>query len=262
MKIEKNQQSTNQSLIKGLSLLQILSDFPNGCPLAKIAELSELNKSTAHRMLQTLQSCGFVQPSNSNGSYRLTTKCLSIGQKTLSSLNILSISAPHLEQLNLETGETINFSMQEGHHAIMLNKLEPLAGIMRTRSYIGQQLQLYCSAMGKIFLAYAAEEYVDRYWHDQSSLFMQLTPNTITTLPDMKQELEKIRKQGFAVDNEENEFGITCFACPIFDIHNKVRYALSLSLSTAKLKQKDKKELITSVKNTARLISAELGHNC
>lgn len=108
--MEKEKSLGNQALIRGLRLLDILSDYPNGCPLAKLAELANLNKSTVHRLLQGLQNEGYVKPANAAGSYRLTIKCLSIGQKVLSSMNIIHVASPYLEQLNLKLGETINFS--------------------------------------------------------------------------------------------------------------------------------------------------------
>ncbi|TNH05178.1 IclR family transcriptional regulator [Testudinibacter sp. TR-2022] len=249
----------NQSLVRGLTLLEILSNFPNGCPLAKLSELSGLNKSTTHRMLQSLQSCGFVKPTNTMGTYRLTSKCLSIGQKTLSSLNIINIASPLLEELNLETGETVNFSLRENGHAIMIYKLEPTMGMMRTRSYIGQHLQLYCSAMGKIFMAYDQRDYLPLYWEKNKSHIKKLTCNTITKLDDMKNELATIRDLGFAMDAEENEIGVSCIACPIFDINGKVVYSVSISLSTARLNQIGKTALLQRLKKTANAISNELG---
>ncbi|SMB86899.1 transcriptional regulator, IclR family [Pasteurella testudinis DSM 23072] len=256
---ENKKSISNQSLVKGLSLLEILSNFPNGCPLAKLAELSGLNKSTTHRMLQSLQSCGFVKPTNTMGTYRLTTKCLAIGQKTLSSLNIINIAAPLLEELNLEIGETVNFSLRENSHAIMIYKLEPTMGMMRTRSYIGQHLQLYCSAMGKIFMAYDQHDYLPLYWKNNQDKIEKLTCNTITTLEDMRKELTDIRANGFAMDAEENELGVSCIACPIFDINGKVIYSVSISLSTARLNQIGKTALLLSLKKTANAISNELG---
>ncbi|MDP8160000.1 IclR family transcriptional regulator [Pasteurella atlantica] len=252
---------SNQSLIRGLSLLDILSDYPNGCPLAKLAELSTLNKSTTHRMLQTLQNCGYVKPANTAGSYRLTTKCLMIGQKTLNSLNILNVISPLLENLNIEIGETVNFSMRDKNHAVMIYKLEPTTGMMKTRSYIGQQLQLYCSAMGKNYLAYDEKEKVSQYWANNKENIIQLTANTITSLDKMYEELDNIRHQGFALDNEENELGVTCIACPIFDIQGKVKYSVSVSLSTARLNALDKKSLLSQIQETAKNISLELGEN-
>ncbi|MDP8080044.1 IclR family transcriptional regulator [Phocoenobacter skyensis] len=252
---------SNQSLIRGLSLLDILSDYPNGCPLAKLAELSKLNKSTTHRMLQTLLKCGYIKPANTAGSYRLTTKCLMIGQKTLNSLNILNVVSPLLEQLNIEIGETVNFSIRDKHHAVMIYKLEPTTGMMKTRSYIGQQLQLYCSAMGKNFLAYDKKEKVEKYWEYNQSNIKQLTANTITSLDMMHKELENIRNLGFAIDNEENELGVTCIAFPIFDMQGKVKYSVSVSLSTARLKSLDEQYLLQQIKETAHNISSELGAN-
>lgn len=255
--IEKN--GGNQSLIRGLRLIDILSNYPNGCPLAKLAEIAELNKSTVHRLLQGLQQEGFIRPATTAGSYRLTTKCLSIGHKMFSSLNIINVASPYLEQLNLILGETVNFSMRENDHAIMIYKLEPTTGMMRTRAYIGQHLQLYCSAMGKLYMAYDEPDYTTGYWQKNQNVIQRLTCNTITELAVMEKELQDIRAQGFAMDKEENELGISCIACPIFNFENKVEYSLSVSLSTLKLKQLGVEYLLTEIKRTAIAVSQELG---
>lgn len=255
--IEKN--GGNQSLIRGLRLIDILSNYPNGCPLAQLAELAELNKSTVHRLLQGLQQEGFIQPATTAGSYRLTTKCLSIGHKIFSSLNIINVALPHLEQLNLALGETVNFSMRENSHAIMIYKLEPTTGMMRTRAYIGQHLQLYCSAMGKLYMAYDKPDYVAQYWQKNQEVIQTLTCNTITELSVMEKELQEVRAQGFAMDKEENELGISCIACPIFNFENKVEYSLSVSLSTLKLNQLGVAHLLSEIKQVAVAISRELG---
>lgn len=260
MSEKKEKESTgNQSLIRGLTLLELLAKFPNGCPLSHLAELSGLNKSTVHRLLQGLQQEGYVLPTPTAGSYRLTTKCLAIGQRALSAINILHISAPHLEALNLKLGETINFSMRENNEAILINKLEATTGLMRTRAYIGQRVQLYCSAMGKLFLAYDSQDHLPQYWQEKASIIQQLTVNTITTMEGMKKELDIIRQQGFAFDAEENELGVTCIAFPIFDHQQKVNYAVSVSLSTARLNQLGQENLLPAIQETAVKISAELG---
>ena len=157
---EKERPAGSQSLFRGLMLIEILSNYPNGCPLAHLSELAGLNKSTVHRLLQGLQSCGYVTTAPAAGSYRLTTKFIAVGQKALSSLNIIHIAAPHLEALNIATGETINFSSREDDHAILIYKLEPTTGMLRTRAYIGQHMPLYCSAMGKIYMAFGHPDYV------------------------------------------------------------------------------------------------------
>lgn len=260
MQIEKN--NGNQSLIRGLRLLDLLSNYPNGCPLAKITEVSGLNKSTVHRLLQGLQNEGFVCTANTTGSYRLTTKCLSIGHKTLASLNIINVAIPYLEQLNLSLGETVNFSKREDDHGLMIYKLDPTTGMMRTRSYIGQHLQLYCSAMGKLYLAFDENpDYLERYWQNNQNNIQQLTKNTITSLSKMQTELQKIKQDGVAMDREENELGVMCIAYPIFNHNNKVEYAISVSASIYKLAQLGITNVAEEIKQTAHKISSELGWN-
>ncbi|WP_143533210.1 IclR family transcriptional regulator [Rodentibacter caecimuris] len=255
---EKN--AGNQSLVRGLRLLDLLSNFPNGCPLAKLTEMAQLNKSTVHRLLQGLQSEGFVQPAISTGSYRLTTKCLSLGQKTLSSLNIINIASPYLEKLNLTLGETVNFSKREGDYGIMIYKLEPTTGMMKTRAYIGQHLELYCSAMGKLYLAYERDNtYLANYWENHQSTIRSLTHNTITSQQLMAQELNEIRQTGFAMDREENELGVGCIACPVFSLNNKVEYAISVSSSIHRLKQIGIQNILAEIRLAAKKISKELG---
>lgn len=176
---DKERPAGSQSLFRGLMLIEILSNYPNGCPLAHLSELAGLNKSTVHRLLQGLQSCGYVTPAPAAGSYRLTTKFIAVGQKALSSLNIIHVAAPHLETLNLATGETVNFSSREDDHAILIYKLEPTTGMLRTRAYIGQHMPLYCSAMGKIYMAFGHPDYVEHYWNTHQDVIQPLTRNTI-----------------------------------------------------------------------------------
>lgn len=221
----KEKPAGSQSLFRGLQLIEILSNYPNGCPLAHLSELAQLNKSTVHRLLQGLQSCGYVTPAPAAGSYRLTTKFIAVGQKALSSLNIIHVAAPHLEALNINTGETINFSSREDDHAILIYKLEPTTGMLRTRAYIGQHMPLYCSAMGKIYMAYGHHDYVESYWKSHQDEIQPLTRNTITQQDKMYQELEQIRQQGMAMDREENELGYPASRCQslIFTIASAIR---------------------------------------
>ncbi|NUA43661.1 HTH-type transcriptional regulator YiaJ [Dickeya solani] len=208
----------SQSLFRGLQLIEILSDYPNGCPLARIAELSGMNKSTVHRLLQGLAGCGYVAPARQPGSYRLTTKFIAIGQKALSSLNVLHVAAPHLEELNLTVGETVNFSTREDDHAILIYKLEPTTGMMRTRAYIGQHMSLHSSAMGKIFMAYGADDYPAEYWHTHRDCIRPLTDNTIIELPGMERELAEIRRQGWQWIGKRMNWAFAAFPrrCLIF----------------------------------------------
>lgn len=255
-----DQPSGTQSLFRGLQLLEILGNYPNGCPLITLSELSALNKSTTHRLLQGLIACGYVTPTSTQGSYRLTTKLISVGYKSFSSLNIIHLAVPYLEQLNLITGATINFSCREADHVVLINKLEPTTGMMRTRAYIGQHSPLYCTAMGKLYLAFGSEDKLKQYWQSNKSSIKQLTNHTITHLSDMKKELKSILAQYVARDREENELGVSCLAAPIFDVSRQIRYAVSISLPTILLEKRGEKSLVAPLLETAAGISKELGY--
>ncbi|MDR1745572.1 MAG: IclR family transcriptional regulator [Planctomycetota bacterium] len=249
----------NQSLSRGISLIELLSDYPNGCPLAKIAQETGLNKSTTHRLLKSLQSLGYVAPAPSAGSYRLTSKFIAVGYKTYASLNIIHIAAPHMEKLNLDSGDTVNLSLRENSRAILIYKLEPTTGGLKTRSYIGQSIHLYCSGMGKVFLAFSPESYLEKYWEEEKDDIVRFTSNTIVSINAMRAELARIREERISFDREENEIGICCIAAPIFGIHNRVDYSLSVSLPVTRLDDERKLRLASAVLATADVISREIG---
>ena len=253
--------SGTQSLLRGLQLMELLSNYANGCPLAKLAEEAGMSKSTTHRLLQGLQRAGYVTPAPTYGSYRLTSKCVAIGQKALSSLNVIHVSAGHLEALNLDCGETVNFSTMERGRVILIYKLDPVRGMIRTRAYIGQSMPFHCSAMGKLFLAYNRQEDIKDIWEAHREEVIAHTPNTIADWAGMEKEIGEIKKCGYAMDREEHELGVSCVAAPIFDVNGRMPYSVSVSLSSAKFKLIGEKSLVGKVKETARRISEELGGN-
>lgn len=97
------------------------------------------------------------------------------------------------------------------------------------------------------------------YWESHLNEIQPLTRNTITDLPAMFDELAQIRESGVAMDREENELGVSCVAAPVFDIHGRVPYAVSISLSTSRLKQVGEKNLLKPLRETARGYLNELG---
>lgn len=249
----------SQSLTRGIHLIEFLSDYPNGCSLQEIAELTDLNKSTAHRLLSCLQSLGYVTPTHTPGSYRITSRLASVGNKAISSLNIIGVAASHLERLNLATGETVNFSIRESDHCVLIYKLEPTTGLLRTRSYVGQHQEMYCSGMGKQYLAFSPEGYLEQYWESNRERFVKFTSTTIVDINVMRHELARVREEKISYDREENELGVGCIAAPIFDLRGRVDHAVSVSIPTNRMNEERRLQLADMVKTTAREISRELG---
>ncbi|STR43138.1 IclR family transcriptional regulator [Klebsiella michiganensis] len=255
---DKERPAGSQSLFRGLMLIEILSNYPNGCPLAHLSELAGLNKSTVHRLLQGLQSCGYVTPAPAAGSYRLTTKFIAVGQKALSSLNIIHVAAPHLEALNLATGETVNFSSREDDHAILIYKLEPTTACCVRAPILASICRCTARQWARFYMAFGHPDYVESYWNSHQDIIQPLTRNTITGLPAMHDELAQIRERNMAMDREENEL-----ACPAW--RSRFRYSWTRALChfylliNIALKQVGEKNLLKPLRDTAEAISRELG---
>src|SRR5216684_3555550 len=140
------------SLQRGLLLLQLFAQSERGLTAKQVTKLSGLPFSTVHRFLVNLETSGFLNCS-SEGVYHLGVACFSIGQSALGQLDIRRLSLPYLQELNQQTRETIHLTVRHGLSAVYVEKLdspEPL----RIYSRIGAAVPLYCTAVGKVLLAY------------------------------------------------------------------------------------------------------------
>lgn len=246
-----------KSLAKAMSVIEYLSHHPNGMALQDIASATGINKTSVHRMLSTFEELGYVSQIHKNKNYKLTLMLLNIGHSALDS-DVISIVRPMLNELMESFNETINFISREGDKIVFRDKLEPQNASFRTRTFIGLYSDMYCSAAGKCFLAYASSEEQDNYWRRNEFAIKKLTENTITTKNEFMKELELVKQQGFAFDNEENEIGISCAAVPVFDKSGAPVYVISISTLTPKLRAMLSEQLVEKIKATTVLIERSL----
>jgi len=246
-----------KSLLKSLSVLEFLGQFPNGASLQTIAKQTGMTKSSAHRILSTYESAGYVTQLSSGRDYRLTMKLLHVGQVALNS-DVTGFVKPYLTQLLDVINETVNFLAFDGDNILFKDKLEPSNASFRTRTYIGLHSPAYCSAAGKCFLAFASDQIREAYWQRNHNTMRQLTENTILEKGAFFQELERVRERGFAIDDEENEAGISCVAIPVFNKDGMPIYAISVSPLTPKMARLGFDSLAETIAKTAKLIEAKL----
>jgi IclR family KDG regulon transcriptional repressor len=191
------------ALQRGLRLLQLFSASSQGLTAKQVAERSHLPVSTVHRFLANLESTGFL---NCSGNvYHLGIACFAIGQAALAQLDIRRVSLPYLQELNQQTRETVHLTVRHGASAVYVEKLDSTEQL-RIYSRIGATVPLYCTAVGKIMLAYMSDE-------QQKQQLLQLslkryTPNTVGNLQQLEAELHRVRKNGYACDLEEHELHI------------------------------------------------------
>mgnify|MGYP000867208268 CR=1 FL=1 len=209
--------------------------------LADLSRQLELNKSTTHRLLCSLIYMGYVKQDPENQKYDMSLKLLSLSNKLLSRMDILEHVRPYLKQLSQETGETVHFVQQDGLDAVYIYKEESYQNSVRMVSKVGNRIPLYCSGVGKAIAADMEEYQVESFW-DNSNI-QKLTPHTITDFSAFLQRLEEVRKNGYALDDEENELGVRCIAVSIPDYRGRPKYAFSISAPAARMSDERIQEL-------------------
>jgi len=245
------------SLQRGLRMLQLLSQAGRGLPASEIAKLSALPVSTVHRFLVNLEAGGFLTKDDQN-NYCLGVACVSLGQAAREHLDLRKVSFAHLQQLNHTTRETVHLTVRHKLSAVYIEKLdspEPL----RIHSRIGAGVPLYCSAVGKVMLAYLDTGERDKLVNQME--LRRFTENTVGSIQELQAQLSRVRKDGYACDLEEHEPHIRCIAAPIWDHTGAVNASLSVTGPAVRMSTARLREIAPLVRDAGLTISRDLGFN-
>lgn len=246
-----------QSVSRALEILELLKKKPRGLGVTEIAHQLEVAKSTAHRLLMSLEEFGYVQKSIKDSIYCLGLKFIEMNGIVVENLNVVNIARPLLEQLGKDTGEIVHLVMLDGNEIVYIDKVDNDSSF-RIYSQIGRRAPLYCTGVGKCILANLTEKEIDKLL--SNTTLTKLTQHTLTEVKDLKKEFQTIRKNSFSYDNEEHELGIRCIAAPIFDHTGKVQYAISITGPASLMTDEKLSQYIPDLKETAAEISRRLGY--
>lgn len=241
--------------VRVLAVLERLSR-QRAIGLEEISREIKLAKPTVYRFLLTLQELGYARRVDGE-RWAMTLKMFNLGSRALDHLDLLSAARPIAETLSEELGETVHMGVLDGDSAVYVLKIESRYTI-RMYSRVGRRMPLYCTAIGKVLLAYAKDEQREEALAGVRLLAM--TNNTLTTRAALDAELAQIRAQGFARDNEEREENLHCIGAPIFDYTGAVVAVLSVSWPSFRYQSSEEPGWIARVKGAAAEISAVLGH--
>jgi IclR family acetate operon transcriptional repressor len=244
------------ALQRGLRLLQLFSESPHGLTAKQVAERSRLPVSTVHRFLANLEGAGFLNCSG-DGVHNLGIACFAIGHAALGQLDIRRISLPYLQELNRQTRETIHLTVRHGLSAVYVEKLDSPEQL-RIHSRIGAGVPLYCTAVGKVMLAYMPDDERKKVLPQLG--LKRLTPNTVGNIQELEAELSRVRKNGYACDLEENEPHIRCVAAPIWDHAGGVNASLSITAPMVRMTVTRLRQLAPLIQTAGLQISRELGY--
>jgi len=244
------------ALQRGLRLLQLFTQSERGLTTMQVARLTGLPVSTAHRFLVNLESSGFLN-CNPAGIYHLGLACFAVGQAALGQLDIRRLSLPYLLELNQQTRETIHLTVRHGLTAVYVEKIDSPEHL-RIHSRIGAAVPLYCTAVGKIMLAYMPDQEREQVLRHLE--LKRMTSNTAGSLQELQTELQRVRKNGYACDLEEHELHIRCIAAPIRNHEGAVQSSLSITAPVVRMPVTRLRQLAPLIQEAGLRISTELGY--
>lgn len=221
-----------QSVERALQILDLFNEQATELKITEISHLMGLSKSTLHSLLKTLQLHGYIDQNPENGKYRLGMKLVERGHFVVGTMDIRQKAKSWLTTLSRETGQTTHLGILDGHEGVYIEKIEgKQAAIAYSR--IGRRLPVHATAIGKVLLAWLAEEELAAVLEGYQ--FTGFTPATLTDRASLLAALQETRHNHYAMDNEENEPGVRCIAVPVWNHESKVIAALSLSTLTTRV---------------------------
>ncbi|GAA1935609.1 IclR family transcriptional regulator [Nocardioides marmoribigeumensis] len=242
-----------QSVDRALTILQVLARAGE-LGVTEIAAELGVHKSTAFRLVATLESHGMVEQHQGRGKYRLGVGLLRLAGATTARLDLVQEARPVCRQLAQDTGETVNLAVLSGSSALYLDQVAGTSAL-QTHNWVGQHIPLHATSNGKVLLAglppARREELVGR--------LPSYTSATITQRARLREELTAVATQGWAVAVDELEMGLAAVAAPIRSAHGDVVASMSLSGPTFRLTEARIAEVLPALLQAADEVSHRMG---
>jgi len=242
-----------RSLERGLAVIRALS-AREPQTLSDVARSTGITRAAARRFLLTLADLGYVHARD--GRFELTPQVLELGYAYLSSLPLPELSLPHLERLVEQVHESSSISVLDGSDVVYVARV-PTRRIMAVTISVGTRFPAYATSMGRVLLAGLDDGELDR--QVAATNLQSLTSATLTTRDALRQELDKVRRQGWAIVDQELEAGLRSAAAPIRDPDGRVVAAVNVSAHSSRTSLSVlRRELLPPLLETARAIERDL----
>ena len=240
-----------QSVDRALSILETLAEDDEGYRLSDLAVRTGLSTSTVHRLLATLEKRRFVQFDRYELKWHVGARSFSVGATFARRRNFTAQAMPYLRKLRDLTRETANLAVVDDQSIIVLTRIESRE-IMRSLTKVGGRVAMVASGVGKAVLATYSDEDVNAVICRQG--MPRLTEKSIVRPGELFRELQAIRRQGYAVDDEEARMGLRCVAAVVYNDCSEPLAAISVSGMTSRLTD----DRLPTIGRTVREVAAEL----
>jgi DNA-binding IclR family transcriptional regulator len=243
------------TLERGLRLLQFFAAAGEATP-AEAAKATGLSRSATYRIADRLRGWGFLEANPATEALRLGSEAVRLGMAALASLEVTRLAPPYLRRLADQTKETVNLAVVDGDEVVYIHKEEGTLAV-KMSARLGSRRPLHCTALGKAYLAALAPEELEARLAG-----LELARHTAATITDpaaLAAELERVRRRGWAVDDEEVEEGVYCLGAAVRDHRRLAVAAISVAGPAYRLRARAD-QVGTLVAGTAAAISRRLGH--
>lgn len=248
----KTAASSIQVIDRVTALLEAITTHAEPASLKFLSAETRLHPSTAFRILNALASHGLVERTPA-GRYALGVKLLHFGSHVHGKVDLLREAKPIMESLCAQVGETVNLTVREGDEVVYVERVISNR-MMRVEQVIGSRAPLHVTAVGKLFLSEGGEKACREY--ARRTGLPRYTPNTLTQITRLWNQIANAPKQGFALDNEEAEQGVSCIGVPVRDAHGTMVAGLSISAPRERRQQ----SWVALIKKAGTDLSARLGY--
>lgn len=248
-----------QAVSHALDLLEQFHDEVDELGVTELSKRLKLHKNNVFRLLATLESRNYIEQNKVTENYRLGLKTLELGQTFIKQMGLLRQSRPVLEALVKECNETTYVAILKEAHIVYLDVVETDLTV-RVVPRVGARLPAYCTAAGKVQIAYMTDEELESYLPTKE--MKRFTPKTLVDREELKKHLKVIAEQGYAIDDEEMDVGVKCVGAPIRDYTRRIIGAVSISGPSMRFTdERLQKELIPLVIRSGEEISHKLGYH-
>lgn len=247
--------STSSTTLKALRVLETVAASPHPISVSEVAEQVDTDKSTAYRMLATLVDAGYVLRDENSKRYSLSYKVVTLSRHLLAENEVSRLIRRSLEQVTAITHETLHLAVLDGNETVVVQKVKGTQ-LVSVDFQIGDRSLLHCTAIGKALLAFQDVRFIE---HVIASGLPKMASNTITNPDAFRQELQRVRSQGYAIDDHEFSDNMRCIAVPIFESGGRVNMGISISGPDTRFTFEKLEEMRGPLQAAAWSLSEQLG---
>ena len=226
-----NETNLVQSVDRALRIIEFLAENPTGAGITEISKSLGLSKGTVHRLISTLKERDFAYQSSNTELYRLSYKILYLYNCISNNIDMFKVSRPIIRKFADTVDATVHLATldEKRSNIVYIDRIEPMNSqkLFVMSSRVGKKAPCYCTAAGKMLLSqYSDDEIRDIMKGEEYKTY---TDKTIKNIDEFLEEIHKVRKQGYALDENEYDHGIICISIPIYNSNGKIDFAMSVT---------------------------------